>query len=541
MVRRESRVAVLLALVVLLSACTSSTPSPQGSASGPIDPRRTTLTIGVGQEPQTFDPSVNVAAVSAYRYYGNIYESLVQYGQDGSIQPMLADSWTVSPDGLTYRFKLKSGVKFSDGTPFDATAVKAGLDRLRAIKKGGVALFAPVSAINVVDAATVDLVLQQPYAPILAILAGWQGAIFVSPTVAKDHEANGDLGQAYLAKNTAGTGPMMLESWEPNSKIVLVRNPNFREPPQADSIQRIVYQYIAEPATLRQQLEAGDIDIAEQLTPAILQPLKTAQGVSVHADIANGAGFGQPIFFNLKKAPFDNVHFRRAVAYALNYERLTTVWNGIAEPAQGFLPQTFSPWFSAKDAVQYKQDLTKAAAELKEAGYGVPISPTIKITLLWQAGNTAQRDMAQLMKEDLAKIGVDLDIQEKEITVWRDAIWKHTFEMAYLGLPLRYSDPDSIASLTLISSEYRDQGFNPGITDKTIDDLILQGRSAVGTDKRVPIYNQLQKLVTDQALILFTVNTKYAWGARTNVTGISWNPNYGPYWRAGAIKKGPGK
>jgi len=113
--------------------------------------------------------------------------------------------------------------------------------------------------------------------------------------------------------------------------------------------------------------------------------------------------------------------------------------------------------------------------------------------------------------------------------------------MAYLGLPLRYSDPDSVASLILISTEYRDQGFNPGITDKAIDDLILQGRSTVGNDKRVPVYNELQKVITEQALILFTVNTKYAWGARNTVSGITWNPNYGPYWRAVAIKKGPGK
>src|SRR5204863_2845743 len=133
--------------------------------------------------------------------------------------------------------------------------------------------------------------------------------------------------------------------------------------------------------------------------------------------------------------------------------------------------------------------------ELKEAGYSMPISPAIKSSILWQAGNTAQRDMAQLMKEDLAKIGVDLDIQEKEITVWRDAIWKHTFEMAFIGLPLRYSDPDSIASLIFISTEFRDRGFNPGIQDKTIDDLILQGRSNAEVDKRKPLYNQLQKII----------------------------------------------
>jgi peptide/nickel transport system substrate-binding protein len=332
---------------------------------------------------------------------------------------------------------------------------------------------------------------------------------------------------------------MMLQTWEPNAKVVLVRNPNYRTPPARDAIQRMVYLYIAEPGTLRQQLAGGDIDLAEELTPAILEPLKTTQGVIVHTDIANGAGFGQPVVMNLQKKPFDNPSFRRAMAYAINYDRLASVWNGIAEPAQGFLPNTFTPWFSGSDAVQYKQDLTKAAAELKAAGYSMPISPALKLPILWQAGNTAQRDMAQLMKEDLAKLGIDLDIQEKEITVWRDALWKHTFDLAFIGLPLRYSDPDSIASLILISTEYRDRGFNPGILDKNVDDLILKGRSTAQLEQRRPLYNQLQKVITQDAMILFTVNTKYAWGSRTNVQNLTWNPNYGPYWQADVIKKGP--
>src|SRR4051812_42775254 len=171
-------IGALVSAVLLVSACTSATPGttqPNGQSAGPVDPRQTILTIGVSQEPASFDPNVNVAAVSAYRYYPNVYESLIQYAPDGTLKPMLADSWTISPDAKTYRFKLRSGVKFSDGAPFNAEAVKFGLDRLNKINKGAVALFAPVDSIKPVDELTVDIVLKQPYAPILAILAGWQG------------------------------------------------------------------------------------------------------------------------------------------------------------------------------------------------------------------------------------------------------------------------------------------------------------------------------------------------------------------------------
>ena len=526
-------------IALLISACTSTpgTTQPGGQSSAPIDPRQTILTIGVSQEPASFDPNVNVAAVSAYRYYPNVYESLLQYAPDGTLKPMLAESWTISPDAKTYRFKLRSGVKFSDGAPFNAEAVKFGLDRLNKINKGAVALFAPVDAIRPVDDLTVDIVLKQPYAPILAILAGWQGAIFVSPKAAKDNEQAGDLAQTWFKDHTAGTGPFTLESWKPNDRIVFVRNPNFRETAAPTAIQRIVEPLIAEPSTLRQQLAAGDIDIAEELVPSIVEPLRSASGVTVNVNVTHGSSFGQAVFFNLKKAPFDNVHFRRAVSYAIDYKRLVAVWNGIAVPAQGPFPETFKPWFSAKDAVQYSQDLPKAASELQQGGFSMPMNPRVKVQVLWQAGQTAQRDMLSLIKEDVAKIGVDLDIVSTEIPQWREAIWKHTFEMAFFQSPLRYADPDSFMSLDVRSSEYRDQGFNPGITDKAIDDLIDQGRATTDPAQRQTIYNQLQKIITDQQLFLFLVNKQHAWAHRSNVTGIVWNPNYGPHFRANEITK----
>lgn len=539
----KSFLVALFVSVLLVTACAPTTTGPtstaQGGAASP-DPRQTILTIGVSQEPSSFDPHVNVAAVSAYRFYPNIYESLIQYGTDGSLKPMLADSWTISNDAKTYRFKLKAGVKFSDGAPFNSAAVKFAVDRLSQINKGAIALFSPIASVQPVDDLTVDIVLKQPFAPILAVLAGWQGAIFVSPQAVKDHEG-GDNGQAWLKDHTAGTGPFVLESWKPNDRIVLVRNPNFREPAAPGSIQRIIEPLIAEPATLRQQLASGDIDIAEELTPSIVDPLRSASGVQVNVDITHGSSFGQAVFFNLKKAPFDNVHVRRAIAYAIDYKRLVAVWNGIAVPAQGPFPETFKPWFSSKDAVQYQQDLGKAAAELQKGGLTMPLNPRLKVTVLWQAGQTAQRDMLSLIKEDVAKIGIDFEIVSTELPQWRNAIWKHTFEMAFFQSPLRYQDPDSFVSLSVRSSEYRDQGFNPGITDKTIDDLIDAGRSTSDQAQRLTIYKKLQQTITDQVLFLFLVNKQHAWAHRTNVTGIVWNPNYGPHFRANEIKKSPPK
>lgn len=528
----------LLLCSLLLAACQPTATAPAPQTTGPVDPRLTVLTYGVPNEPGSFDPHTNVTIVGGYRFYPAIYETLVRYGVDGSIQPMLAESWSTPDAGKTYRFRLRSGVKFSDGTPFNAQAVADSFSRMRTLNKGAVALFAPIESVKPIDELSFDLVMKQPFAPVLATLAGWQGAIFVSPTAVKANDKGaGDLAQAWLNDHTAGTGPFMLESWERNARIVLVRNPHYRTPPGPADVQRIVIPTVKEAGTLRQQLAAGDLDMVEELTPAVVDALRQTAGVKVNLDVIQGSVYGQHIVLNLTKKPFDNVNFRRAIAYAIDYKRLVTVWNGIAEQAQGPFSPTFSPWFSSKDAVQYQQDLGKAADELRKAGYSMPVSPRMKFTFIWQAGQSAQRDMAVLIKEDLSKIGIDMEIQEVELPVWRQAIWQHTFEMAHSQQSLRYSDPDSYATIYSLSTEWRDGGFNPGIRDPKMDELVKTGATTIDPAARRNLYNEWQRRMTEDVMILYLVNKKQAWAHGTNLTGLTWNPHYGPMFDFTQVRK----
>lgn len=536
-----------LVLSLVMAACvpgTSGTGQPTApggtSSPGPVDPRQTTLTVAFGQEPASFDPHVNTAAHSSYRYYPNVYETLLEIAPDGSFVPALAESWTISDDGKTYTFALRNDVKFSDGTQFNAESVRAGLDRLRSLNKGSVGLFSPIESVSVVDEFTVDMVLTQEYAPILAILAAWQGAIFgVSPTAVEENDAGGDLAEAWLRDHTAGTGPFMLESWTPDDRIVLVRNPHYREAVAPDAIQRIVYLNVPEPGTRRQMIAAGDVDLVEEVAPSLIDPLRQADRVEVNIDVTHGTGFGFEMMFNLQKEPFNDVHFRRAVAYAINYERLITLFEGTGVQMQGPFPETFTPWFSAEHAVRYSQDLDRAREELREAGYSAPIDPPVQVRVNYQAAVTLQRDMLTLIAEDLAQIGIELEIIATEQPVWREEIWSHTFEMVFLIQPLRYPDPDSFFSLQVVSTEYRHGGFNPGILSDEIDDLIFRGRATTDLAERQDIYNELQRIVTEDALLLFLVTKRHAWAHRDNVTGIEWNPHYGTYFWVHEIKKLP--
>src|SRR5258708_31309493 len=148
---------------------------------------------------------------------------------------------------------------------------------------------------------------------------------------------------------------------------------------------------------------------------------------------------------NATRRPFDDQNFRRGVAYSIDYSRLVSVYQGIAVQSPGLFAKTLTPWYSQKGSLQFQPDPAKASAEFAKSGLKVPFEPRLKYTVLWQAGQTAQRDMATLIKEDLAKIGIDLDIQSAELPQWRDAIWKNSFQLAFIGLGPRFPDPDSLA------------------------------------------------------------------------------------------------
>lgn len=531
---------------LLAAACTSAAPTnaaPSGAATGsssstPDDPRLHILNVGTLAADQTWDPQVNTSGFSAYRYYPNVYETLVQYSADGQVQPMLADKWEISKDVQTYTFHLRPGTKFSDGTPFNAAAVKSSFDRYRTIGKGsGIANFRTIDRVTVNDDLTIEFHLTGPNVAIMAAFGSWQGAIWVSPAAVQANAVGGDLAQAWLANHSAGTGPYIIENREPNVRVVLARNPNYREAPRANSITRVVYSTLAEPGTLRQQLEAGDLDLAESITPELVAPLQNAKGVVVKLDTTVAAAVSQTVLMNLEKKPLDNVNFRKALMASVDYNGLLSAWKGTGVVAQGPFPQTFSPWFSAADVVPYQFDMAKAADSMRAAGLSVPANPPITFKLLWQADQTAQRDMSQLLAEQWAKLGVKLEIIQASPAVWGAEVQGHTFDMAWIQLPIRTPDPDSAMRLYVHTTSYAPGGFNPGIKVPAFDELIDKAVATSDVAQRKSYYNQLARQLTEGVYALYLVNKKWAYAYGTNVSGVVWNPVYGPFFRVADISK----
>ena len=223
------------------------------------------LVIGKSADPQTLDPAVTMDNNDWTITYP-AYQRLVRYKTENgkgstSVEGELATGWTVSPDNLTWDFKLKPGNSFADGTPVDAAAVKFSFERLFALKQGPSEAFPEGTVVTATDPMTVRFQLKTPFAPFLYTLAN-DGAAIVDPKV-MEHQTGTDQAQGWLSGHTAGSGPYQLTSWEKGQSIVLEPNPKYAGPKPAFS--KVIVKFVAEASARRLQLEQGDLDIAESL------------------------------------------------------------------------------------------------------------------------------------------------------------------------------------------------------------------------------------------------------------------------------------
>ena len=265
---------------------------------------RTDLVLGIVLEPPHLDPTAGAAAAIDEIVYANIFEGLTRIGAHGEVLPDLAESWTVSDDGKTYTFKLHTGVKFHDGTDFNADDVKFSLDRARAdnstnAQKG---LFAAIDTVDVVDPATVKVTLKNPQGSFLYNM-GWGDAVIVAPETA---ETNKD--------KPVGTGPFKFDHWNKGSEITIVKADGYWGDPVF--LDKAEFRIVPDAAAAVPALLAGDVQAFPFFPAGDALP-------QIQADprfkVVIGSTEGETILStNNKKPPFDNLKVRQAIAHALD-------------------------------------------------------------------------------------------------------------------------------------------------------------------------------------------------------------------------------
>ena len=484
----------VLAVALLASGCGSSssgtTASGSPAASG-SDILRVASLYGV----TTWDPSSSYS--TEVMYMANCYEPLVYANPAGAADPFspgLALSWTPSSDGLSWTFKLREGVKFHDGTPFNADAVKYSLGRTMKLNLGAAYLLSPIKTIEVVDPNTVKFVLSEP-APIDRIMSADYATWMFSPATKGKSQAWWDKG------NEAGTGPYMLTKYTADQEIDFKANPDWWGGWKDNQFKQIVVQLVGDAGTQRQLLESGAVDTINLVARDQVDALKANPDITVYTGPSLNSYL---MFFNTQRKPLDNEKVRVALSYAVPYADLITVGAG------GFGTQSRGPvpidlWPNTDGTVrQYSTDYAKAKQLLADAGYP---GGGFTLELTYTSENSNEAAFTPLIKEAFAKVGVTVNIKALLNSADAAKARGNPANRQDLAIQLWWpSLPDGIDNLKPMFGSESEVGYNWSYWyNPEFDKLIAEGFKLSATDPTAALvpYDKAQNMLVDQAVAAF--------------------------------------
>jgi peptide/nickel transport system substrate-binding protein len=460
------------------------------------------MVFGIDAEPNGMSPVQNNYATNNMIVMSSIFESLAVFDKDQKPQPYLADSFTPTNLASKWTIKLKPNIKFTDGTPLNAAAVKANLDA----QKGSFAAIAmkAVDSINVVDDQTVEVDMNQPWASFPSFLATQQG-MMASPN---------SLNAADAQTNPVGTGPFMLDKWDHGTSITVKKNPNYWQAgkPYLDQID---FRVLNDPTARANALESGEANLMFTDDPGTIASYKNKPGFK---DIIDASGDAQSIVMNEAAEPFDNINARKALVHATDDKAVTSSYgDGVLSPTD----QPFSeknPYHSTDshyagfDLDQAKKDVAQYTAET-----GKPLEVTL--TSFTGAGNLA---LSQLLQEQWNKAGIKTQISTvDQTTAISDIIFGKT--EAVLNPNFGYPDPDWNYSFwhSDFTAPVGQLSVNfPHLKLPDLDQALLEGRVNLIPDKRVAAYNKAVQLLNDNYTYVWVYRYVAALIAADNVHGL---------------------
>ena len=439
-----------------------------------------------------------------------VYEPLVKYGENGKIEPCLAESWEISPDGKEYTFKLRQGVKFSDGSNFDAKAVKMNFDAVLANKTrhAWLELINQIKDTQVVDDHTFKIVFQNAYYPALQELALIRPLRMLAPAGFPD-----DGNTANSIKKPIGTGPWVLSEYKKDQYAVFVRNENYWGP--KPKLEKVTVKVIPDSEATVLALEKGEIDLIYGSGLISLDAFKQIKDAGTYETGLSGPNSTRVLAINSNKGPTKDLKVRQALAYGVDKAAIVEgIFYGTEEKADTLFAASFP--YCNLNLKPYSYDSTKAAALLDEAGWKLPAGKefrakdgkTLELDLCFTSTDTTQKAIAELIQGEMKKIGVKLNIIGEEEQAFSDRQKNGNFHLIFnetWGVPY---DPHSfISSMRQPShADYQAQLGLPmkGEIDKKIGEVL------VSTDEssRKQLYSYILGTLHEQAVYLPISHTK---------------------------------
>ena len=483
-------------------------------------PPRDAMVVGLLAEPVTMDPP-QITDLNSTRVIKRMFEGLTaQELGTYKVVPGLAQSWDISKDGLTYTFKLRPNVKFHDGTPLTAEAVRFCFERQMNDKSQYYAtgtypyvkgFLGNVAGVEAVDPLTVQIKLKAPLTPFLQYLAHHSLYIY-SPEALKKFGKD-------IVKNPVGTGPFKLETWEPGVKVVLARNDQYWG--GAPKIRQAIYVPIIEAQARLAAIKTGEIDLTMDVPPDSLAELRKDPDIVVAETNSSAVWY---IALNTRHPILKDRRVRQALNYAVNKEAIIRdILKGTAIVARGPMSPVYGPYYE-ENLQKYPHDPEKARALLKEAGHAGGFDITFMVP---ESGSGMQSpvEMATVIQANLAQVGVRAKIQTME---WGAYLKKYLEapDMAEMSWNPSIGDPDHMMYM-LLSSDRFPPAFNAGFYhNEKVDDLLRKGRTTIDEKARVPLYKEAQRLVVEDAPWIFVDHGKQVIIHRKRVQGFKLHPNF---------------
>jgi peptide/nickel transport system substrate-binding protein len=441
----------------------------------------------------------------------SLFDRLTSLAPDQTVRPGLATDWSVSPDGLTWTFRLRRGAQFHDGQPVDAEAVKFTFDRFLDENKPlkGRALLAPViKSVRVMDEVAIEMTIHQPFAPLANLLATAAPSI-VSPKAVR--ELGDDFG-----RRPVGSGPFVFQQWESARRLVIRRNDRYWGTPAKP--QQVIFLPVPEGGTRVAMLETGEVDIAAHVASSEMKRLRSNPQI-------------QPLEADALEAPmvklvmldelFKDVRVRQAMNYAVNVpEIIDAVLDGAGTFTGAPLPKSIP---GALQKSKYHYDPALAKKLLAEAGY-----PNGFKTILIAHADTGAgtREMLEALQGQWRAVGIDVTLNilaQAGASRIRALPPEQAQEKQTMltGPSAKFPDPHSILYYHFHSSVWSPKGSNQGFyKNARVDELLERGAGETDPTKRTAIYREVQEILIEDAPAVFLYTSRYVYAARTNLKDV---------------------
>jgi peptide/nickel transport system substrate-binding protein len=460
------------------------------------------LVAAIGGEPDRLDPHLT-SAYPSFQVLENVYDTLVQPGDDLTFEGALAEDWEVSDDNLTWTFDLRDGVTWHNGRDFVADDVVFSYERIMDEETGAANAFRfeAVESVTAPDDDTVVIELSRPSPNLLASIGAFKGMAIVPEEIVDD---------GTIDTEPVGTGPFRFVSQQPDGEIVLERNPDYWQEglPRLEGVR---FRPIPDQTVKLTSLQTGDVDWADGVPPQQISSLEGGDDLTVES--VSGGDYWY-MATNLEREPFGDLRVRQAISYALDREAITeaaqfeaATVNQTAIPEDSFFHHDYAP---------FEHDPDRARDLLEEAGVG-SIDMDIMVTNEFPETVTA----AQVIADQLGDVGITVQIRELDFSEWLDEQGEGNFDSFMLGW-LGNIDPDDF----YYAQHHSSGGFNfHGYSNPEVDELLDQARQEVDEDARKDLYDEAVELIVDEAsyIYLYNPDVVHAWTDR--VEGYTVRPD----------------